>query len=91
MVGEKWRLREQTWKRAYEGSSFLRREYRNRCRAILPCDPKFFYPRVNALRTAKVRARPDVCCRAESLGLFSHRDYPVGRRCRVALFVSALH
>src|SRR5437016_6160311 len=43
-AGEKWRLREQTGNRAYEGSNCLPTKYQNRCRAILPCDPTFFHP-----------------------------------------------
>ena len=55
--------------RAYEGNNFLPRKYQNRCRAILPCDPKFFHPQVNALRTAKVHALPRVYGAALKLGL----------------------
>jgi hypothetical protein len=66
---EKWRLREQTWKSSLRRNKFLPRKYRNHCRAILPCDPKFFHPRVNALRTAKVRAPPRVYVAALKFGL----------------------
>jgi hypothetical protein len=67
---EKWRLREQTWKSSLRRNKFLPRKYRNRCRAILPCDPKFFHPpRVNALRTAKVRAPPREYVAALKFGL----------------------
>jgi len=39
---------------------FLLGKYQNRCRAILPCDPKFFHRSVNGFATAKVRALPRV-------------------------------